>query len=389
MKARQIRDRVEWVGAVDWNRRLFDALIPLPDGTSYNAYLVRGSERTVLIDTVDPAMENVLAGHLADVDRVDYVVSNHTEQDHSGSIPFVLNKYKNAVVLCTKKARELLTDHLDIQPDRIRTVEDGETVSLGDKTLQFVHTPWVHWPETMVTYLPEDRILFSCDFLGSHLATPELYAGNDPLVMEAAKRYYAEIMMPFRPSVRKNLAKVRELTFDIVAPSHGPIYDHPENILSAYADWSSDRVSNEVVMAYVSMHGSTEAMANHLLAALVERGVKVHKFELTTTDLGKLAMALVDAATVVVGTPILNGGAHPVALAAAHLVGVLHPKLKYGAVIGSYGWSTKGIEQIADAVAGLKLETLGTVLCKGRPRQETFVALDNLADVIRDKHASL
>ncbi|MDH7501394.1 MAG: FprA family A-type flavoprotein [Verrucomicrobiota bacterium] len=389
MKARQIRDRVQWVGAVDWNRRLFDALIPLPDGTSYNAYIVRGSERTALIDTVDPAMENVLAGHLGDVDRIDYVVSHHTEQDHSGSIPFVLNKYKDAVVLCTKKAKELLADHLDVQPDRIRTVEDGETVSLGDKTLQFVQTPWVHWPETMVTYLPEDRVLFSCDFLGSHLATSELYAGNDPLVMEAAKRYYAEIMMPFRPSVRKNLAKVRELTFDIVAPSHGPIYDHPENILSAYADWSSDRVSNEVVMAYVSMHGSTEAMANYLLAALVERGVKVHKFELTTTDLGKLAMALVDAATIVVGTPILNGGAHPVALAAAHLVGVLRPKLKYGAVIGSYGWSTKGIEQIADAVAGLKLEMLGTVLCKGRPRQDAFAALDNLAGAILEKHTAL
>lgn len=389
MKARQIRDRVQWVGAVDWNRRLFDALIPLPDGTSYNAYLVKGSERTALIDTVDPAMENVLANHLSAVDRIDYVVSHHTEQDHSGSIPFVLTKYKNAVVLCTKKAKELLTDHLDIQPDRIRTVEDGETVSLGDRTLRFVYTPWVHWPETMVTYLPEDRILFSCDFLGSHLATSALYAGEDPQVMEAAKRYYAEIMMPFRPSVRKNLAKVRELGFDIVAPSHGPIYDRPENILSAYAEWSSDRVSNEVVMAYVSMHGSTEAMANHLLAALVERGVKVHKFELTTTDLGKLAMALVDAATIVVGTPILNGGAHPVALAAAHLVGVLRPKLRYGAVIGSYGWSTKGIEQITDVVAGLKLETLGTVLCKGRPRQDTFAALDNLAGAILDKHASL
>lgn len=389
MKPRLIRDRVHWVGAVDWNRRLFDSLIPLPDGTSYNAYLVQGSEKTALIDTVDPAMEQVLAGHLSNVNRIDYIVSHHTEQDHSGCIPFVLSKYDSAVVLCTKKAKELLVDHLDVPPEKIRTVEDGEVVSLGDKTLRFIYTPWVHWPETMSTYLPEDRILFSCDFLGSHLATSELYAGEDPMVIDAAKRYYAEIMMPFRPSVKKNLAKIRELNFDLAAPSHGPIYDRPGVILSAYEHWSSDRVANEAVIAYVSMHGSTEAMANHLLAALVERGVKVSKFELTTTDLGKLAMALVDAATIVLGTPVVNGAAHPFALSAVHLVSILRPKTRFAGVLGSYGWSTKGIDQISNALVELKMENLGTVLCKGKPRQDTFAAIDRLADAIREKHAAL
>jgi len=209
------------------------------------------------------------------VDRIDYVISHHAEQDHSGAIPAVLKRYGDALLVCTPKAKQMLVDHLDVPPERIKTVEDGETLSLGGKTLRFVHTPWVHWPETMVTHLPEDRILFSCDFFGSHLATSDLYAGNDSYVCEAAKRYYAEIMMPFRKTIQNNLKKVRKLAFDFIAPSHGPIYDHPECILSAYEDWVSDRVSNLVVLPYISMHGSTEMMVNYLVAALAEREIKV------------------------------------------------------------------------------------------------------------------
>jgi len=164
---------------VGWNRRLFDSLIPLPDGTSYNAYLVQGSDKTALMDTVDPAWEGVLMSQLASVDRIDYVISHHTEQDHSGAIPAILEKYGQAVLVCSPKAKSLLVDHLDIAPERIKTVEDGQVLSLGDKTLQFIHTPWVHWPETMVTYLAEDRILFTWD----------LDAGRDPYVLEAANRY--------------------------------------------------------------------------------------------------------------------------------------------------------------------------------------------------------
>ncbi|MBN1888733.1 MAG: FprA family A-type flavoprotein [Thermoflexales bacterium] len=389
MKPRQIRAGVQWMGAVDWNRRLFDFLIPLPDGTSYNAYLVQGTEKTALLDAVDPTMEDLLMQQLAGVERVDYLVSHHTEQDHSGTIPTVLAKYDQAVVVCTPKARELLVDHLGIAAERIKTVEDGETLSLGGKTLRFVHTPWVHWPETMVTHLPEDRILFSCDFFGSHLATSDLYVGDNPLIYEAAKRYYAELMMPFRKIVQKNMQKVRAMEFDLIAPSHGPIYDRPGWILSAYEDWISDRVSNTVVLPYISMHGSTEAMVNYLVAALVERGIKVHRFELSTTDVGKLAMALVDAATLVIGTPTVNVGPHPNVVSATYLVNLLRPKLKYAAIIGSYGWGTKVAEQISGLIPNLKVEMLSTVLCKGLPRAETFSALEALADAIQEKHAAL
>ena len=390
MKPRQICDGVRWVGAVDWNRRLFDSLIPLPDGTSYNAYLVQGAEKTALIDAVDPAMLDVLKGHLANVDRIDYVVAQHAEQDHAGGIPFVLEKYPRAVMLCSPPAKDLLIAHLDLPADRIRTVADGETLALGGKTLKFLHTPWVHWPETMSTYLAEDRIAFTCDFLGSHVATTELCAGDDPAVIAAAKRYYAEIMMPFRPMVRNNLKKIRALAFDWIAPSHGPVYDRPETILAAYEDWASDdRVANRVVLPYVSMHGSTERMVDHLLAALVERGVAVDKFELTTADIGKLAMALVDAATIVIGAPTVHLGPHPAVFSATHLANALRPKLKYAAIIGSYGWSTQVIERISGLIPNLKVDVLGAVLCKGLPRAATFAELDALADAIRDKHAAL
>jgi flavorubredoxin len=386
MKAKEICNGVWWMGAVDWNRRLFDSLIPLPDGTSYNAYLVQGAEKTALIDTVDPQMADVLTGHLANVKRIDYIVSQHTEQDHSGTIPLVLEKYEQSIVVCSPKARDLLVDHLGLPVARIRTVEEGESLSLGGKTLRFIHTPWVHWPETMVTHLPEDRIVFTCDFLGSHLATSDLYAGDDPHVIEAAKRYYAEIMMPFRKAIQNNLKKLREIEFDLIAPSHGPVYNHPEPILSAYEDWVSDRVSNLVVIPYISMHGSTETMVNYLVAALAERGITVQKFQLTTTDIGKLAMALVDAVTIVMGTPTVHAGPHPDIVSTIYLANALRPKLKYAAIIGSYGWSTKAVEQIADLMPNLKVEVLGTVLCKGRPQDETFTALNALADAIRDKH---
>ena len=386
MEPRKLTDRVQWMGAVDWNRRLFDTLIPLPDGTSYNAYLIKGSEKTVLIDAVDPAMQSILLHQLKGVERIDYIVSQHTEQDHSGAIPILLEKYPNSTLLCSEKAKGLLIDHLLIDPARIKTVADEETLSLGDCNLKFYMTPWVHWPETMVTYLPEDKLLFSCDFLGSHIATTRLLAGNDPFVAEAAKRYFAEIMMPFRTFVKKNLEKIKTLDVAMVAPSHGPVYDQPDWIIKDYEDWVSDRYDNLVVLPYISMHGSTEVMTDFLLTALVKRGIEVQKFELSTTDIGKLAMSLVSALTIVIGTPTVHVGPHPTVFSATHLANALKPKLKYAAIIGSYGWGTKAVEQISGLIPNLKVEVLGTTLCKGYPKEADFAALDALAETIAQKH---
>lgn len=386
MIAREIRKGIQLIATVHWERRLFDSLIPLPDGTSYNAYLVEGSKATALIDTTDPAKADDLLGPLANVKKLDYIISQHSEQDHSGLLPLLLERYPAATLLCSRKAEEMLISHLHVVKERIKVVEDGETLSLGDKTLQFIYTPWVHWPETMVTYLPEERCLFSCDFLGSHLATSDLYVTNRGRTYEAAKRYFAEIMMPFRNVIQKNLDKISALPIDIIAPSHGPVYDDPSFIIDAYRDWVSPGIKNEVVIPYISMHGSTERMVKRLADSLVKRGVKVHLFDLSVTDIGALAITLVDAATIVVATPTVHLGPHPMALYAAQLANMLRPKAKYAAVLVSYGWSSKAIEQIAGAISNLKVEVLGTILQKGMPDDGTYTEIDALAEAIAEAH---
>ncbi|MBS3808882.1 MAG: FprA family A-type flavoprotein [Desulfobacterales bacterium] len=386
MNKRLIREKIYWLGAVDWDRRLFDSLIPLPDGTTYNAYLIEGSEKTALLDTVDPPMEDKLMAQLEGIPKIDYLISHHAEQDHSGTIGRVLEKFPGASVVVTAKAKTMLMDLLQIPEDKFLTVDDGQALSLGDKTLKFIHTPWVHWPETMVTYLEEDRILFSCDFFGSHIATSDLYVIDRCRVYEAAKRYFAEIMMPFRSIIAKNLDKLKDYEIDMIAPSHGQIYDDPAWIMDAYGQWVNGPPQNLVVLPYVSMHGSTRQMVDYLTAALAEKGIRVELFDLPVTDIGKLAMSLVDAATIVVGTPTVLAGPHPAAAYAAFLANALRPKARFLSIVGSYGWGGKTVETLAGMIGNLKVEVLDPVLCKGLPKQDTFEALDNLADAIAAKH---
>ena len=313
-------------------------------------------------------------------------MSHHAEQDHAGLIGAVLDKYPEARVLCTPKCKALLIDELHIDAGRVDAVEDGATVPLGGKTLEFIHMPWVHWPDTMVTYLREDRLLFSCDFFGSHLAVNDLYVRDEGRVYEAAKRYYAEIMMPFHKLIQKHLKKLEGYDIAAILPSHGPAHERPEFIVDAYRDWTSDTPKNVVVIPYISMHDSTRRMVDHLVRALTERGVTVERFNLEDVDIGKLAMALVDAATIIVGTPTVLGGAHPKVVYAAYLANALRPKAKFGSVVASHGWATKAVDQVAELVSGLKLDIVPPVLIKGAPRDEDFKALDELADGIAAKH---
>ena len=388
MQAIPIAENVHWVGAVDWDRRLFDALIPLPQGTSYNAYLVQGGDKTALIDAVDPTMTQVLMDRLANGPPIDYIVSQHAEQDHSGAIPAVLGAYPQAQVVCSPQGKSLLTAHLGLNEAQFMTVDDGDSLSLGGKTLQFVHTPWVHWPETLSTYLHEDRILFSCDWFGSHLAT------NDPLLQDhgrvllAAKRYYAEIMMPFRNIIQRNMEKIEHLDIGMIAPSHGPVHSDPARILAASRDWISDRPKNLVALPYISMHGSTRVMVDRLIDRLSGHRVPVQRFDLSATDLGELAISLVDAATLVIGTPTFHRGPHPTVYYATHLANALRPKLAYVSVIGSYGWSTRAVEEVNALIPNLKVEVLPPVLARGYPPPESLAAVDQLSDTIAQHHAA-
>ena len=386
MKPRKIKDNIYWMGFIDWDNRLFDSLIPLPDGTSYNAYLIEGSEKTVLIDALEDKLFHELEGQLENVAKLDYIISLHAEQDHSGCIPQLLKRYPDAKLITNPKGKGILMDILQISDESFITVEDGETISLGDKTLEFIYTPWVHWPETMVAYLQEDKMLFSCDFFGSHIATSELFVVDEAQAYESAKRYYAEIMMPFRKIIKKNLDKLEPYDIDLIAPSHGQIYPRPSFIIDAHKDWIEGPLKNKVVIPYVSMHGSTKKMVDFLVASLVEKGVNVEQFNLVVTDIGKLAIALVDAGTIVVGTPMVLAGPHPSAVSATVLANALRPKTKFLSIIGSCGWGGKAVETLASLIPNLKVEVLDPVMVKGSPKTADLEALENLAESIAQKH---
>lgn len=386
MHPKKVKDNIYWVGSVDWDRRLYDGLIPLPDGTTYNAYLIRGSEKTALIDTVDPGKTETFLSQLDEVEDINFVVSLHSEQDHSGAIPDVLDKFPDAYVVTNPKGKGLLSDHLHIPDDKIITVGDGETMTLGDKTLEFIYMPWVHWPETMAVYLREDRIIFTCDLFGSHLATSDPFYDDETRICEAAKRYYAEVMMPFRKTIQKHLDKLETYQIDIIAPSHGPAFKKTECIVQSHREWVSDSYRNCVVIPYVTMHGSTQLMVEYLTEALIERGVNVELYNLTVADTGKLAMSLVDAATIVIGSSTILSGAHPLAISAAFMVNALRPKVKFASIIGSYGWGGKMIEQLKGVMSNLKAEMLEPVIAKGKPREDDLRKLDNLAEAIHSRH---
>lgn len=389
---RQLKPDIYEVGGIDWDARMFDGLIPLPNGTSYNAYLVKGSEKTALLDAADPRKQGRLLEHLREigVDKIDYVVSHHAEQDHSGGLPTVLEHFPMAKIVTNQKCRDMLIDLLPLNAQQFITIEDGQSLSLGNKTLEFVFTPWVHWPETISTYLAEDKILFSCDFFGSHYACSRLFVGDDEgFVYQAAKRYYAEIMMPFRKIIKNNIAKIEPLEIDMIAPSHGPVYDRPRFIVDAYKDWISDDVKNQVVLPYISMHHSTEAMVNHFTDALMHRGIEVKRFDLTEPETGLIAMALVDAATVVLGAPTMLGQAHPKAAYAALLTNALKPKTRFISVIGSYGWGGRAVKQLQGLLGAMKSEIIEPVTTKGYPDSDCMKQLDDLADAVLEKHKSI
>jgi flavorubredoxin len=391
MAAREIKSGIFYVGVSHWDRRLFDELIPLPDGTTYNAYIVKGSDKTALIDSADPEKQAALISNIKSlgIDTIDYIVSNHAEQDHSGGIPELLAAFPSAKVVTNPKCKTMLMELLMIPDDKLIVVNDNDELSLGNRTLEFMIAPWVHWPETMLTYLKEDKILFPCDLFGAHLASSDLYATDQARVYESAKRYYAEIMMPFRNLIQKHLRRLQEYTIDIIAPSHGPLHNEPRFILDAYQDWTSDAVKNEVVLPYVSMHGSTEKMVYHLIDALIKRNITVKPFNLTKTDIGELAIALVDAATIVIATPTVLAGPHPAAVYATYLANALRPKTRYATVIGSFGWGGKMLDVITGMISSLKVELIPAVIIKGHPTDKDFQDLEKLAEGILEKHKSI
>lgn len=391
MTLKEIKNNIFYCGLNHRERRLFDELIPLPIGTTYNSYLVKGSEKTALIDTMYPPKADEFIEKLekAGIDKIDYIVANHGEQDHSGALPKMIKKYPEAKILTNPKCKEIMQEMLHIEDDKFQVIADCEEVSLGDKTLKFMLAPWVHWPDTMFTYVKEDKMIFTCDFLGSHSPFEDLYAIETPELLAAAKRYYAEIMMPFRNFCKKYVQLLKNTEIDMIATSHGPIYKNPEFILNAYEKWTADGCANEVVIPYVSMYESTKEMVDYMCEKLSDKGITVKPFNVVEEDLGDLAMELVEACTVVFGSSMVLAGPHPAAVTTAYLAGILRPKTKFVAFIGSYGWGGVLTEKLEQALANVKAEKLTSVIIKGKPKQEDFEKLDVLIEEIYEKHKGL
>ena len=325
MKPVELKKGIYWVGVVDWNLRDFHGY-KTPNGTTYNAYLVV-DEKIALIDTVkkpfkDELLRNVTS--LVPLEKIDYLVVNHVEMDHSGSFPDVAPLLPNAKILATPEGREELVKHHGNVAE-IGTVETGDSISLGSKTLSFIKTPMLHWPDSMMTYIPEDKVLFSSD---------------------AAGDYYANILWLYSPLIARLLGTVAEmgLEIDIIAPDHGFMWrGNLDRILAWYGEWSSgDAASGKVVIAYETMWNSTERMAKAMAEALAAEGLEVRLMRMRDTENSFVLAELLDATALLIGTPTLNNGMFPSIGGLLTYLRGLRPKKKVGAVFGSYGWGGGG-----------------------------------------------
>ena len=380
------------VGAQDYKRKLFDELIELPEGTSYNSFIIKGTEKIALIDTVDPTKTNVILKNLidAEITQLDYIISNHAEQDHSGSIPAILAKYPTAKVVTNELCKKMLQDELFLDDSCFLIIEDGEHLSLGEKTLQFVLTPWVHWPETMCTYLQEEKILFTCDFFGSHKAGEQLFVIDNLSITSAMKRYYSEIMMPFANIIKTNLEKVRSINPKIIAPSHGPIFKDAKYPIKQYEEWVDEKVKEDVVVAYTSMHGSTKKIADYITGKLMDQGIPVKQFNLTETPTGEFAMSLVEASGLILCSPTFLGKIHPNVAMPIYVANLLKPKTKLLAYVGSVGWGgtiKKDYENLTSNFS--QANRLDPLLIKGAPSKENFEEIDSYIDELLVEHELL
>lgn len=388
-KVIEMAPAIFWVGATDWHRRVFDRFFSLPYGTSYNAYIVRGSEKTALIDTVFREFQELLLekiGQVISPASIDYLVMNHAEPDHGGAIPAVLSAAPNARLVTTRRGAEMAAIFYDVPADRCDIVSEGDTLDLGGRTLRFLDTPWLHWPETMSTFCPEEGALFPCDFLGAHLASDRLFAEEvGGLAIPEAKRYYASIMMPFAKRALGALDKFDALDVRLLAPSHGPVHRNPADIMQAQRKWAGGPLEKKVVLIYATMYGATESLKKAVANAMSDRGVEVIEHDLAVADLSHIITDLVDARALVVGSPTFIGGAHPLVHTAVETVRILRPPGKLAAVFGSSGWSGGASAHLKARLESAGYRVLDPVEIKGPPRPADLEAARAMGELVADE----
>jgi flavorubredoxin len=346
-----LKDGVYWVGAIDWNVRNFHGYIT-HRGTTYNAYLIV-DEKIALVDTVkSPFFEEMLERikEIVDPEKIDYIISNHTEPDHSGSIRKMMKTAKNATLIASdfgvKSLKSYYGDDLEI-----KSIKETPSISLGSKTLVFQGIPMVHWPDSMVTYIPEDKLLLPNDAFGQHLATSARFDDevDQAVLMQEAETYYANIVMPLWMSVGRAFKAVAGLDIDMIGPSHGVIWrGNPGLILEAYQRWVAGESKERAVVVYDTMWGSTEKVANAIVKGLIEEGVDVKVFRLRDSHNSDVIAHVLEAKAILVGSPTLNNGLFPSVASYLTYMKGLKPQKKIGAAFGSYGWGG-GAKRIVEA----------------------------------------
>ena len=388
---KEIKENILYAGMNDEDRLIFDELIPLDHGTSYNSYIILGSEKTAVIDTMYPKFTKEYLKSFDEnrITKVDYIIANHGEQDHSGTIPAMLEKFPNAIVVTNAVCANNLKEMLLIPDEKIKIIKNDEELSLGNKTLQFKIAPGVHWPDTMFTYIKEDNILCTCDFLGAHFIFDNIFAIPSNELERSAKKYFAEIMMPFSTVCRKYIKQIKEMNVSMIMPSHGPIHKNPNYILDLYEDWAGEKGKNLVLLPYVSMYNSTTEMINYLSNKLAEKGIPSIKYDMVDGNLGDLAIALVDGTTIILGTSMVLAGPHPAAFNTVYLASLLKPKAKIASFIGSYGWGGNLFGKMAEMLTPLKLDVIEPILVKGKAKPEDYKKIDEMAETIYLKHKEL
>jgi flavorubredoxin len=379
MKPIEIKKDIYWVGGIDWDLRSFHGYLT-QRGSTYNAYLIM-DEKITLIDTVkyylvDELLERI--AHVVDPAKIDYLISNHVEMDHSGGLPRLKAAAPKATIITSAPKGEFgLKIHYK-QDWPMRAVKTGETLNIGQRTLHFVQTPMVHWPDNMVTYSPADKILFSNDAFGQHLASSERFDDEYPvnIIMEEAKKYYANIVLPYGSQVQKAMQALGGLAIDVIAPSHGIIWRaHIPEILVEYQKWSTNQTTKKALIIYDTMWHSTEKMAYALQSAFEEKGYRTRMLNLQHNHISDVMTELIDAQYICVGSPTLNNSMLATVGAFLTYLKGLAPKDRIGLAFGSYGWSGQSIDQVAEVLTACGFEMLPSLKTQYIPDEATLHTL--------------
>ncbi|WP_347488195.1 FprA family A-type flavoprotein [Desulfoscipio sp. XC116] len=360
MRPIQVKPGIYWVGGIDWNLRYFHGYVT-PRGTTYNAYLII-DDKITLVDTVKHYLFDEMLNRIKEIidpARIDYVVSNHVEMDHSGGLPQIMEVAPHARIVTSPQGKKGLQRHYKKDDWDFMVVKSGEELNIGARTLKFVHVPMVHWPDSMVTYVPEEKLLLPNDAFGQHIASAGRFddeVGWD-IVREEASTYYANIVLPYGDNVLKALDVLAQLEIDTIAPSHGVIWrSYIDKILPVYRRWASNETEPRALIVYDTMWDSTKRIALALQAGLEDAGVPVTVRFLQTSHISEIMTDLLVSKAVLIGSPTLNNGMLPTVSAFLTYIKGLRPKKRFGFAFGSYGWGGQGAREVAAAMQAMGLE---------------------------------